>query len=281
MIRIVADSASSIAPDLAQQLGIHLVPMKVLFGEETYLDGVNMDSTEFYERLKSNRVLPTTSQPSAGELQQVFDQLTAGGDEVLCVLISHLMSGTLSSAEAARDMLPTRSIHIFNSLSVSVGEGLLAMAAAKMAQEGQTMEAILARLERMRSQMRLFFVVDTLEFLQRGGRIGGAAALIGSLLKVKPLLCIENGRIEPMEKVRTKPKAVERMLAVMEEKVGAGRPVWAAVTHTNNPIEAAQLSQALQARFDCRHMLVGDAGPTVGVHAGPGVLGIATCPIEA
>ena len=280
MIHVITDSASSITPTLARQLGIHLVPMKVIFGEESYFDGVNLDSTEFYGRLNRERVLPTTSQPSAGELLEVFERLTADGSEVLCVLISHLMSGTLSSAEAARDMLPTRSIHIFNSLSVSVGEGLMAMAAAEMAQQGQPLEAILARLERMRSQMRVYFVVDTLEFLQRGGRIGGAAALIGTLLKVKPLLCIENGRIEPLAKVRTKTKAVERMLAGMEEQVGRNCPVWAAVTHTNSPDEAAQLGQEMRARFDCRHVLVGDAGPTVGVHAGPGVVGIAACPMD-
>ena len=280
MIKIVVDSASSIPPQVAKHLGIHLIPMKVAFGEETYLDGVTLDGPGFYERLATNRPLPITSQPSAGEFFDLFQSLTADGSQVLCVLISHLLSGTLSSAEAARDMLPDRSIHIFNTLSASIGQGLMGLAAADMAAAGQPIEAILAELERMRSEMRVFFVVDTLEFLQRGGRIGGAAALVGTLLKLKPLLHIANGRVEPLEKVRTKQKALERMLDLMEEKVGSGTPVWSAVAHTNCPDQAADLENTVKARFNCLRVFTAEAGPTIGTHAGPGVLGIATCPME-
>ncbi len=280
MIKVLTDSASSITAQVAEPLGLHLVPMKVAFGDETYLDGVNLDSAGFYQRLGGSPTLPVTSQPSAGEFLELFQQLTADGSELLCVLISHQLSGTLSSAEAARDMLPDRSIHIFNSLSVSIGEALMALAAAEMAGAGRPMEAILARLERMRAQTRVFFVVDTLEFLQRGGRIGGATALLGTMLKIKPLLYIANGRIEPLGKVRSKQKALERMLELMEEQVGQGTAVWAAVTHTNCQEEAQQLEQAVRVRFGCQRVFTADAGPTIGTHAGPGVLGIATCPVE-
>lgn len=280
MIHIIVDSAASIPADIARSLGLHVIPIKVVFGTDTFLDGVNLDSATFYQRLASNHHLPITSQPSAGEFLGLFEQLTASGDQVLCILMSHQLSGTLSSAEAARDMLPGRPIHIFDSLSVSIGEGLLAMAAAEMAGQGQAIEAILARLERMRSQMQVFFVVDTLEYLQRGGRIGGATALLGTMLKIKPLLHLVNGRIEPLEKVRTRQKAVERMLDIMVAKVGAGARVWGAVTHTNCPDEAAEVEATLRSRFDCAQVLTGEAGPTIGTHAGPGVLGIATCPIE-
>ncbi len=280
MIKIVVDSASSITPQQAQSLGLHLVPMKVTFGDETFLDGVNLDSALFYQRLANCRALPVTSQPSAGEFLELFQRLTADGSELLCILISHQMSGTLSSAEAARDMLPDRSIHIFNSLSVSIGQGLLAMAAAEMMAEGRPIEAILAQLDRMRAQMRVFFVVDTLEFLQRGGRIGGATAFLGTMLKVKPLLYIANGRIEPLEKVRTKGKAVERMLELMELQVGREARVWSAVAHTDSPAEAAELEKVMRSRFNCQQVWVVDAGPTIGTHAGPGVVGMATCPRE-
>jgi len=279
MIKVVVDSASSIAPRVAEPLGIHLIPMKVTFGEETYLDGVNLDGPGFYRRLASDRTLPITSQPSAGDFLDLFQRLTADGSQVLCVLISHLLSGTLSSAEAARDMLPDRPIHIFNTLSVSIGQGLLGLAAADMAAAAEPVEAILAQLERMRAQTRVFFVVDTLEFLQRGGRIGGAAAFLGALLKVKPLLQIANGRVEPLEKVRTKQKALQRMLDIMEEQVGRSTPVWGAVAHTNCPNEAIQLEESVRSRFNCRRVFTGEAGPTIGTHAGPGVLGIATCPV--
>lgn len=279
MIHVVVDSGASITPEAVRSLGMHLMPIKVVFGEETYLDGITLDSASFYQRLTSQRTLPTTSQPSAGEFMELFQRLTADGSQVLCILMSHQLSGTISSAEAARDMLPDRPIHIFNSLSISIGQGLQALAAADMAAAGQPIEAILAELERMRSQTRVFFVVDTLEYLQRGGRIGGAAALLGTMLKIKPLLHIVNGRIEPLEKVRTRQKAVERMLDIMGEQVGHGAQVWGAVAHTNCAEEAAQLEQALRERFACHKVLIGDAGPTIGTHAGPGVLGIATCPV--
>lgn len=279
MIKVLVDSAASITPLGAQSLGLHLIPMKVSFGEDSYLDGVNLDTAGFYRQLAGNHSLPITSQPSAGEFLEQFERLTADDSELLCVLISHQMSGTLSSAEAARDMLPGRSIHIFNSLSVSIGEGLLALAALEMAKAEQPIEAILARLECLRAQTRVFFVVDSLEFLQRGGRIGGATALLGTMLKVKPLLHIANGRIEPLEKVRTKQKAVERMLDLMVEQAGSAAPVYLGVTHTNCPDEAAALEQTALARFNCQQVLAGDAGPTVGTHTGPGVLGIATCPV--
>lgn len=277
MIKVLTDSASSISPEAAQALGIRLIPMKVTFGEETYLDGVSLDGPGFYRRLSENHLLPITSQPSAGEFLQLFQELTADGSQVLCVLISHQLSGTLSSAETARDMLPGRPVHIFNTLSVSIGQGLMAVAAAQMAQAGQPLEAILARLERMRAQMRIFFVVDTLEYLQRGGRIGGAAALVGTLLKLKPLLTIENGRIEPSEKVRTKAKAVERMLALLEQGAGAA-PVWVGLAHGNCAGECDKLEGAVRSRFNCVEMLKAEVGPTISTHAGPGVLAVSMCP---
>ncbi|MDI7275600.1 MAG: DegV family protein, partial [Anaerolineae bacterium] len=250
MIQVLVDSASSITPDVARELGLHLIPMKVSFGEETFLDGVTLDATGFYQRLREQRALPITSQPSAGEFLEVFQRLTADGSEVLCVLISHQLSGTLSSAEAARDMLPDRSIHIFNSLSVSIGQALMALAAVDMASANQPIEAILAQLERMRAQMRVFFVVDTLEFLQRGGRIGGATALLGTMLSIKPLLHLANGRIEPLEKVRTKQKAVERMLDLMEQQAGRDTPLWCGVAHADAPDEAARLEREVRSRFN-------------------------------
>lgn len=280
MIHVVVDSAASIPPDVARALSLHIVPIKVVFGEDTFLDGVNLDSDTFYERLTGDHTLPKTSQPSAGEFLELFQRLTADGSQVLSILMSHQMSGTLSSAEAAREMLPDRSIHIFDSLSISIGEGLLAIAAADMAAQGQSIEAILARLQRMRSQMRVSFVVDTLEFLQRGGRIGGATALLGTMLKIKPLLHIVNGRIEPLEKVRTRQKALERMLDIMGEQVGPDARIWGGVGHTHCPGEAAEMEAILRSRFNCARVLIGEAGPTIGTHAGPGVLGIATCPVE-
>ncbi len=280
MIKVLVDSASSITPEMAKSLGLYLIPLKVSFGEDTFLDGVNLDGPGFYQRLAKSRALPVTSQPSAGEFLSCFEELTADGSQVLCIVISHQLSGTLSSAETARDMLPGRPVHIFNSLSASLGEGLIALAAAQMVQAGQPLEAILTRLERMRAQMRTLFVVDTLEYLQKGGRIGGAAALLGTMLKLKPLLTIESGRIEPSEKVRTKAKAVERMLALMEEQLGRDTPVWLGVAHGNCPDECARLEETARARFNCQQTFSAEVGPVIGTHVGPGLLALAMCPAD-
>lgn len=280
MIKVLVDSASSITPEMAQEFGLYLIPMKVTFGAETFLDGVNLDSAGFYGRLATSRALPVTSQPSAGEFLSRFQELTADGSQVLCLVISHQMSGTLSSAEAARDMLPDRPVHIFNTLSASVGEALMAVTAAEMARAGRPLEEILGRLERMRAQLRIYFVVDTLEYLQRGGRIGGAAALVGTLLKLKPLLTIQNGRIEPSEKVRTKARAVERALGLLEEEIGREVPVWVGLAHGNCPEECARLEEAVRSRFNCVRVIKADVGPTISTHVGPGVLGVGLCPVD-
>lgn len=284
MIKVLVDSASSITPKQAQTLGLHLIPMKITFGADTFLDGVNLDSADFYPRLAESRTLPFTSQPSAGEFMTRFEELAADGSQVLSVVISHRLSGTLSSAETARDMLPGRPLQIFNTLTASVAEALMAIAAAQMARAEQPMEAILARLERMRAQMSIFFVVDTLEYLQKGGRIGGAAALVGTLLNLKPLLTIENGRIEPSQRVRTKGKAVERMLELMEAHIdaraGHEAPVWAGIAHGNSPEECARLEAKVCSRFNCARVFSAEVGPTISTHVGPGVLGLAMCPAE-
>jgi len=280
MIKVLVDSASSITPEMARAMGLYLIPLKVTFGEETFLDGVDLDTQGFYRRLAASPALPVTSQPSAGEFLNCFRELTADGSQVLCIVISHQLSGTLASAEAARDMIPERPVHIFNSLSVSIGEALMAMVAAQMAQAGQPLEAILAQLERMRAQMRIYFVVDTLEYLQRGGRIGGAAALVGTLLKLKPLLTIRNGRVEPSEKVRTKGRALERMLELLEQEVGTRAPVYVGLAHGNCADECTELAGAVRARFNCQQVIQVDTGPIIGTHAGPGVLGVAVCPAE-
>jgi DegV family protein with EDD domain len=280
VIKVVVDSASSLSASKAASLGLTLIPLKVQFGDDSFLDGVTLGSEEFYRRLTSDHTLPRTSQPSSGDFYNLFRDLTADGSQVLCIVISHQLSGTLSSAEAARDMLPERSIHIFDSLNVSIGEALLGLAAAEMVRSGLTMENILARLERMRTQTHCSFVPDTLEYLQRGGRISNAAALMGSMLQIKPVLDLHNGRIEAAEKVRTHHKAMERMMAIMGGRFSSEPPVWAGIAHCNCSVQMiANLEQEIRSHFNCVHMLVTEAGPTIATHGGPGTIGMALSPV--
>ncbi len=278
MIKILVDSASSITPPVAATLGLHLIPIKVTFGSESFLDGVDLDAAEFYRRLTAGGPLPVTSQPSPGDFLEAFRRLTDEGSELVCVLMSHEMSGILLSAQTAREMLPQRAIHVFDTLNASTGEALLAMAAATLAAEGRPAHDILARLAVLRGQVRNYFVVDTLEFLRRGGRIGGASALLGTALRIKPILQVANGRLEPLDKVRTRPKALVRLLDLMEAQVGCERPVWCAVGHGNCPDDAAEVEQTIHTRFNCRRTFLADVGPTISTHSGPGVLTVAMMP---
>ena len=282
MVKIVADTTLNVPSEIAEQLGIHVIPLKVLFGNETFLDVVELSPTEFYQRLATCKELPTTSQPSAGEFYDLYSRLVQDGSEVISIHISSLLSGTIASAKAGREMLSDPSlVHIVDSRLVSIAAGMFAIAAAEAAQAGQTCVQILRRLDQMVDSALLFFIVDTLEYLQKGGRIGGAAALLGMALSIKPLLFFENGRIEPLEKIRTKKKAVRRMIELMVEQVGADTPVWAAIPYTNVPEEAQELAEQVRARLNCVRLYIAEAGPVLGTHGGPGCLGLATIPVSA
>ncbi len=280
MIRIVVDSASSITPETAQPLGIHVVPIRVTFGEQSFLDGVDLDAAGFYQRLRASPVLPVTSQPSAGEYLEVFRELTADGSEVLCIVLSSGLSGALQSAQTARDMLPERTIEVFDSQAISVGETVLALAAAEMAAAGQPMAAILARLEQLRARMCTLLVLDTLEYVRRGGRVSGVEALLGTMLRIKPVVHMVEGRLLVREKVRSKARAVERILELAEAEVGRQVPVWCGVAGADCPDEVLALESAVRARFNCQRLWHAETGPTIATHGGPGVIGFAICPVD-
>jgi DegV family protein with EDD domain len=174
-------------------------------------------------------------------------------------------------------MLPEAKVTIIDSASTAMGLGLMVLTAARAAVEGKTTAEIVAAVEKMIPEMNVIFVVDTLEYLQKGGRIGGAAALVGTLLKVKPILCLKDGRVEPLDKVRSKRKALARLLEVVEERVGPGTPVSAAVLHAQVPDEARELERKVRARFKCTECYFAELGPAVGTHTGPGVVGLVAC----
>lgn len=280
MIRIVVDSASSITPEMAQAFGIDVIPIRVSFGEQTFLDGVSLDAAGFYQRLRANSTLPVTSQPSAGEFLAHFDALTAGGDEVLCIVLSSGLSGALASAQAARDMLPERSIHIVDSWAISAGQTLLAMAAVEQAAAGQPAAAIAAHLEKLRARMRTYLVLDTLDYVRRGGRVSGVEALVGTMLRIKPIVHMVEGRLVVREKVRSKARAIERMLDLVEAEIGRQTPTWCGVAGTDCMDEVLSLEETLRERFNCTRLWHAEAGPAIATHGGPGIVGLAICPID-
>jgi DegV family protein with EDD domain len=250
------------------------VPLYVHFGEEAYKDQVDISSEEFYARLKEASELPTTSQPSAGEFHQVFKELVDAGHEVLTLTISSKLSGTWNSAMAAKEMLPEAPISVIDTLTTSMGQQIMVEDAIQAIAAGATRQEIAELLETIKPKMRLFFTVDTLEYMAKGGRIGNAKAFLGTLLKVKPILVLQDGAIEPLEQVRSKRKAVARMIEVFERHV-AENPTQARVglIHAMVPEEMQALAQ-IQCDLNCAEPSVSHLGPVLGVHTGPGLIGV-------
>jgi DegV family protein with EDD domain len=276
MIKIVTDSTAYLSPATIEQHDIRIVPLCVHFGTQVYKEGVELSQDEFYARLKDAPELPTTSQPSAGEFHEVFAELAEAGHQILTLTISSKLSGTWNSATAAKEMLPEADISIVDSLSTSVGLELMIQKAIQMTQDGADSEAIVTQVEAIRDKLQIFFVVDTLEYLAKGGRIGNARAFLGTVLKVKPILVLDEGAIEPLEQVRSKRKAVVRMLDIVEDYLGDQAPqAQVAVTHALVPNEAQLLAQELVDRLGTAQPIVAELGPVIGTHTGPGVLGVA------
>ncbi|MGD9147267.1 MAG: DegV family protein [Anaerolineae bacterium] len=276
MIKIVTDSTAYLSEATTREHDIRVVPLYVHFGEEAFKEGVEISDKEFYARLKEAPTLPTTSQPSAGEFHQVFEELTEAGHEIVTLTISSKLSGTWNSAMAAKEMLPGANISVVDTFSTAVGLHLMVNAAIEAAAAGTTREEIVERIEEIKKTSQLWFVVDTLEYLAKGGRIGNARAFMGTLLKVKPILTLQDGAIEPCEQVRSKPKALARMIEIAQEYVGSKGPqAKVAVLNALVPEEADALGHELVERMGCAPPLVGDLGPVIGTHTGPGVVGIA------
>ncbi len=277
MIHVVTDSTASVPPELVQQCGIHVVPQIVNFGGETFRAGVDLSIDEFYRRLAVAQDLPTTSQPSAGDFYELFRRLTADGSTVLAIVVSNDLSGTYLSAQGAKGMLPDADIHVIDSRSVSAPLGFTVVEAARMAQAGADLEAIKARVAQMSAGFHIYFLVDTLEYLRRGGRIGGAAALLGTALKMKPILAIQNGRVEPFERVRTKAKATARLLELVLLGLDPQRDgkIYLAMVHGNAYDQAAALHAQLVKEFRPAETMLIDLTPAIATHSGPGVLAVA------
>jgi len=280
MIRVVTDSTANISPDIRRKYGIEVVPLRVIFPDATYRDSVDLSVEDFYQKLATSTPLPTTSQPPVAEFEEVFERLTSAGDSVLAVLISSKLSGTVASAEAAKQHLPDAPIHIFDSYQTSGPLHLMVEYACEQAAAGAALETIVAGLETLRSRIRTYFVVDTLEYLQKGGRIGGAAALAGSLLRLKPVLVLEDGAVDAWAKIRGKRKAVQVALESIREHVGTGASVRAMVVHSQCEREAREFAQQAQKALQCPSIAISELSPVIGVHVGPGVLGATACNLE-
>jgi DegV family protein with EDD domain len=281
MIRVVTDSTSYLPDDIINAYNIPVVPLKVQFGAETYNEITGISNDDFYRRLTTTQDFPTTSQPAVDEFKEVCQKILADKPEthILILTVSGRLSGTYSSAVTAAEQLPEAKITVFDTLSAAMGLGLMTMTAAQMAAEGHGLAAILSRLERMRRETNIFLVVDSLEYLRRGGRIGAATAFLGNLLNTKPILAVVEGQLQPLDRVRTKKKAIDRLFAELNHKLpNPDQPIQAGVMHVTAEAEATVLIERVRDHFNVTYHYISELGPVLGAHVGPGTVGLGFCP---
>ncbi|WKZ38066.1 MAG: DegV family protein [Anaerolineales bacterium] len=276
-IAIVTDSTSFLPEAYVRKYNITVAPQVLIWGEETFRDGVDIQPAEFYTRLKTAKTMPSTSQVSPASMQAIFKPLVEQGFEVLGLFVSSKLSGTIPSAMQARDAMETAGskVTIVDSLATSMALSLIVLAAARAAEQGGTLKECLAAAESTRSNTGLFFAVDTLEFLHRGGRIGGAQRFIGSALNLKPILALKDGRVEGVERIRTKSKAHDRVLELVAENVQGKSNIRIAALHANASEDAKTLLDRAAQQSNPVETIFAEVSPVVGTHTGPGTIGLA------
>jgi len=274
-VAVVVDSTAYIPQALVEQYNIHVIPLLVNWSGESLRDNVDITPDEFYTRLETAKEMPSTSQPSAGEFFDLYSKVAEEADSIVSIHISSELSGTVASAHAAAKLMGEFPIEIVDSLSTSMGLGYMTLAAARAIENGADTQEAADAARVLIPKARLAFAVDTLEFLHRGGRIGGASRLFGSMLSIKPILELQDGKIEPLEKVRTKKKAVKRLLDIAVEDCAGKSKVYAAVANARAHEEAQVFADELQKRLSPAELYIVDLSPVIGTHTGPGLVGLA------
>ena len=275
-VAVITDSTAYLPDEILKKYHITITPLSIIWGENNYLDGVDIQPAEFYKRLSISKILPTTSQVTISSMKSAFETLLEQGYDVLGIFISSKFSGTVGSALQAREMIPNAAskITIVDSLSTTMAMGWPVLTTARAAQANENLVACQKIAEEARDHSGVLFVVETLEFLHRGGRIGGAQAFLGTILNIKPVLEMRQGQIEPLEKIRTKGKALERVLELVVERIADLKPVRLATVHANAEAEAASLLEAACAQLNPIETFCCPLSPVVGSHAGPGTVAL-------
>lgn len=274
---IVTDSTSYIPPEIAQKYGITVTPQVLIWDNQTYRDGIDIQPTEFYNRLKTAKVMPSTSQVSPATMQETFQGLVDKGLSVLGIFISSKLSGTLQSAIQAKELMGSagEKVTLIDSQSTAMALGFQVLAAARAMEAGASLENCAVIASKAHERTGVFFAVDTLEFLHRGGRIGGAQRFIGSALNLKPILALKEGKVEGVDRIRTKSKAHDRILELVGEQVKGKSNIRLATLHANAAEDAKNLLDRAAAELSPVETLFTEVSPVVGTHAGPGTVGLA------
>ncbi|WP_232697572.1 DegV family protein [Brevibacillus daliensis] len=272
-IAIVTDSTCYIPEEDIVKYGITVVPLQVVYGNEAFREGTEITEEDFYQKLKTTDQLPTTSQPPIGEYVEAFEKLAKDYKRIIAIHMSSGISGTYQGAVAAASMVDIP-VDVIDSEITTYAMGAVVTDAAKMAQEGKSREEILARVEYIRSTMKTYFMVEDLDFLYRGGRLNAAQLMLGNMLKIKPILTFENKKIVPFQKVRTRNKAKSGILDLFDEDAKTGKPLQVSIIQSKVMEEAEEWRQYILDKYPHTEVKIGNFGPVIAVHVGPGTLGL-------
>lgn len=275
-IKIICDSLSDIPMELIEKYDIEVVPLSIMFNEKEYIDGIDLTKVEFYKMLRENDKLPKTSQVTYMAFKNIFEKYISQNRQIIYIGGSSKTSGTYQSAVMAKNDIKQGSINTFDSLSLSIGIGCMVLMAAKLAKEGKKVEEILNHLENLRSSVSLLFTVETLDYLQKGGRISLAKATIGNMLNIKPILCLEDGLIKPIFQVRGKKQAINKIVDIIKEQYGEDLSNKQVIVGCGD-IDLEALKKKLNEEFKLEELLEVNLGSCICAHTGPGVFGIACC----
>jgi DegV family protein with EDD domain len=275
-VSVVTDSTAYIPGEALGGLSIPVIPLWLIWDDDRYRDGVDIDPRTFYRRLRERDTIPSTSQPSVGEFIDFYRRVAeeTQTDTIVGTYISSKISGTVASAEAAAAQVPELNITVIDSFSTSMGLGFVALAAARAAAAGGSVDDIVTVADSVRERLTVLFAVDTLEYLHKGGRIGGAKRLLGTMLNIKPLLHLNDGCVEPMCQVRTKRRAIEEMLDTAEECLNGKPMAEVAIIDVDNREESDMVAEEVKRRFNVSTVYQTPVSPVIGTHAGPGTVGM-------
>ncbi|MBM7661599.1 DegV family protein with EDD domain [Bacillus mesophilus] len=271
---VVTDSTSYIPKELREKWNIHMLPLNVVFGNESYQEEAEITTEDFYEKVSHGGELPKTSQPAIGLCVNLYSELSHEYDAVISIHLSSGISGTYQGAVAAGNMVDAIKVYPYDSEISAMPQGFYVLEAAKLAQAGKGPEEIIARLDEMKKSLKAYFMVDDLSHLQRGGRLSSAQAFVGSLLQVKPVLHFVDKKIVPFEKIRTRKKAIKRMFELFNDDAKDGQPIVATIIHANRLEEATELKAELEANYPNVEIIISHFGPVIGTHLGEGAIGL-------
>jgi len=275
-VAIVTDSSAYIPEEMTKELNISIAPLVVIWGQEELLDGVDITADEFYKRLETSEVMPSTSQATPRSFVEAYTPLHDQGHEILSIHISEKLSGTVPSANQAKQMLPDdATIEIIDSYSTTMALGYQVLMAARAAADGASLADCKEIAYKARENSGVVFAVDTLEFLHRGGRIGGASKFLGTALKLKPILEVRDGKVDSIERVRTRKKSIARMVDLVEERIDGKQPVRLASLDANAEQDADAILEIAAERFGAIEKIYTSISPAIGTHTGPGTVGLA------